>query len=537
MNVLDRIIGFVSPEAAAKRVAMRAYTKQAEQIMNTGYSNAGASYTKKSLRGMTGISASPQLDIDGNLWTLVNRSRMLYMSSPIATSAIKTNKTNVVGAGLKLKSRIDFEFLGLTEEEADEWESAVEREFALWADTRECDALRLNNFYEMQALVLTGELMNGDAFALLKFDQPSWDMPYALRVQLIESDRICTPYSFGLPLAGSATPFWGRNPDNGNTIYSGVEIDDGGATVAYWLCNQYPYAMAGYAFGAPTWERIPARGDLSGRPNVLHIFEAERAEQRRGVPILAPVIEELQQLKRYEQAELMAAVVSSLFTAFVTTESPQTTMPLGQAIPDGAAPIYQNDTEYSLGNGAVVSLAPGESVSFADPKRPATAFDGFVDAVSKTIGAGLEIPSDLLLKKFNASYSASRAALLEAWKAFQSRRQWLAKEFCEPVYRQFLIEAVARGRIEAPGFFDDPIRQKAWCGADWNGPAQGMLDPTKEVQAAQQRVENGFSTREEETIGLTGGNFKQNARQLRRENEMLQKANASAGEEVIPNAK
>lgn len=160
-----------------------------------------------------------------------------------------------------------------------------------------------------------------------------------------------------------------------------------------------------------------------------------------------------------------------------------------------------------------------------------------MDAVSKTIGAGLEIPSDLLLKKFNASYSASRAALLEAWKAFQSRRQWLAKEFCEPVYRQFLIEAVARGRIEAPGFFDDPIRQKAWCGADWNGPAQGMLDPTKEVQAAQQRVENGFSTREEETIGLTGGNFKQNARQLRRENEMLQKANASAGEEVIPNAK
>ena len=186
-----------------------------------------------------------------------------------------------------------------------------------------------------------------------------------------------------------------------------------------------------------------------------------------------------------------------------------------------------------MGNGAIVTLAPGEKVEIADPKRPNSAFDGFVDAVSKTIGAGLEIPADLLLKKFNASYSASRAALLEAWKRFKASREWLAREFCQPVYELFLTEAVARGRIEAPGFLEDPVIRKAWCGADWNGPAQGMLDPTKEVQAAQQRVENGFSTREEETIGLTGGNFKRNARQLKRENQMLKEAEGGLPSEQV----
>ena len=104
---------------------------------------------------------------------------------------------------------------------------------------------------------------------------------------------------------------------------------------------------------------------------------------------------------------------------------------------------------------------------------------------------------------------------------FRARREWLAGEFCQPVYEQFLMEAVARGRVEAPGFFDDPIIQKAWCGAEWNGPAQGMLDPTKEAQAAQIRVSNGFSTREEETRGMNGGNYKRNAQQLKRENQML----------------
>ena len=419
---------------------------------------------------------------------------------------------------------VDADFLGLTEDQADEWEARAEREFEFWAETRRCDALRLNNFYEMQALIFMGQLMNGDGFCLLKYQSPTPNMPYGLRLQLLESDRVCTPYSVALPIGNAVNPFWGVNESNGNQIFSGVEIDKSGATVAYWVCNQYPYAMNGYTYTTPEWKRIPAWGAITGRPNILHLFEAERAEQRRGVPLLAPVIEDLQQLKRYEEAELMAAVISSCFTVFVTTEGLTTELPLGESLPLGTPPIPTGDNEYQLGTGAVVTLAPGEKVEPVDPKRPNTAFDGFVDAVAKSIGAGLEIPADLLLKRFNASYSASRAALLEAWKRFQASRQWLAREFCQPVYEQFLTEAVALGRIEAPGFLEDPVLRRAWCGADWNGPAQGMLDPTKEVQAAQMRVENGFSTREEETIGLTGGNFKRNAKQLKRENQMLKDA-------------
>ena len=236
--------------------------------------------------------------------------------------------------------------------------------------------------------------------------------------------------------------------------------------MAYWVCNQYPYAMTGYQFTAPEWHRVPAWGAITGRPNVLHLFEPERAEQRRGVPLLAPVIEELQQLKRYEEAELMAAVISSFFTVFVTTEGLTTQLPLGESLPEGTPPIPTGDNEYQMGNGAIVTLAPGEKVEIADPKRPNSAFDGFVDAVSKTIGAGLEIPADLLLKKFNASYSASRAALLEAWKRFKASREWLAREFCQPVYELFLTEAVARDGLRPRAFW------KTRCSA---GPGVALI--------------------------------------------------------------
>ncbi len=69
----------------------------------------------------------------------------------------------------------------------------------------------------------------------------------------------------------------------------------------------------------------------------------------------------------------------------------------------------------------------------------------------------MEIPRDLLLKEFNASYSASRAALMEAWDTFRMYRNWFVDDFCNPVYEMWLSEAVASGRVSAPGFFADPL--------------------------------------------------------------------------------
>ena len=250
-------------------------------------------------------------------------------------------------------------------------------------------------------------------------------------------------------------------------------------------------------------------------------MEAERPEQYRGVSYLAQVIEPLLQVRRYTDSELTAAVVESFFTAFITTEADPSMMPYNEVGDESAPPVSDDENEYEMGPGTVNVLKPGESVTFGDPKRPNGGFEGFVNAVCKQVGAALEIPADLLLKAFNASYSASRAALLEAWKAFKMRREWFVDDFCKPIYNVWLYEAVARGRIEAPGFFADPRIRAAWMGSEWIGPSQGQLDPVKEIQAEQLACDNGFSTREQATVRLNGGSFEANAEQLATENEML----------------
>lgn len=492
------------------------YLPEGIRPQNKGYGEAGASWQKKAVKGFNAPSGSPREDIDFHNFTLRQRARMLYMAAPIATSAIKTNRTNVVGVGLKLKSRIDREVLGLSPDQAEEWQKNTEREFNLWAgDKRSCDATGMNNFYALQQLALTSWLLSGDCIGLLKQYEPTRLQPYALRVHLIESDRIATPIQHGTGTAINYTT--GRNPETGNIIYDGVEVDGNGMVVAYHIRSTYPFEVGA---SETKWSRVLAYQEHTGLPNVVHIIESERPDQYRGVTYLAQVIEPLLQLRRYTESELMAAVIESFFTAFIKTNAPTDDMPFNQVEPD-AAYEPKGPNEYNMGPGQVNIMEPGEDVVFADPKRPAGGFDAFVKAIASQIGAATEIPVDLLLKQFNASYSASRAALLEAWKAFKMRREWLADDFCRPIYEVWMSEAVARGRIYAPGFFDNPEIRAAYLGSEWLGPSQGQLDPVKEITAEILACSEGFSTHEQSTIKLNGGQWDKNVEQLQRENEKL----------------
>ncbi|KNF08546.1 phage portal protein, lambda family [Gottschalkia purinilytica] len=503
MNFLDKAIGVVAPRIALKRTIAR----KRMNFINTGYSHHGASTTKKSLRGWNSSGGSTKEDIDDNLEKLRERSRDLYMGAPIATGAIKTLRTNVVGAGLKLKSQIDYKYLGLTEDEAAEWEGNVEREFSLWAESLNCDTQRMNDFYELQQLAFLSQLMNGECFALLPMIKRK-DMPYDLRIMLIEADRVCDP----------------DKKDPTKLIINGVEVGDFGEVMAYHLLNKHPLERT---FGKKEWKRIEKFGRKSGRLNMIHLMESERIEQRRGIPILAPVIECLKQLSRYTEAELMAAVISGMFTVFIENPgSVDIDEPMfGEMISKDQSVVEESeeDINYELAPGAIIELGEGQKANATNPGRPNTAFDGFITSICRQIGVALEIPYELLVKHFTSSYSASRAALLEAWKMFRMRRAWLAKDFCQPVYEEWLCEAVAKERVLAPGFFTDPMVRKAYSGAQWNGPSQGQIDPYKEVLAAEKRVSNGFSTRTKETMELTGEDFYKNIRQRAREEELMMK--------------
>ena len=372
----------------------------------------------------------------------------------MATGAVNTVTTNVIGSGLRLQARIDREYLGLDDETADGWERRVEREFSLWADSHDCDATRVDDFYGLQSLAFMSTLLSGDVFVNLPMIRAK-GRPYDLRLQMIEADRV-------------------MNPDNrleDEKLAGGVEVDIYGAPVAYHVANRHPGAWQ----LNDGFKRIPAFGDKTGRRNILHLYTRLRPGQRRGVPYLAPVIETLKQLGRYTEAELMAAVVSGMFTVFIKTDTGEgIDSPLSQE-----EKITDDPRIYEMGYGLITELKKNEDIAMANPQRPNQAFEPFMQAIIRFVGSALDLPHEMLVKHFLASYSASRAALLEAWKFFRVRRAWMASHFCNPTYETWMTEAVVKGRIQAPGFLTDPAARAAYLGAEWIGPCPGPDRPEK----------------------------------------------------------
>ncbi|WP_438770037.1 phage portal protein [Brevibacillus sp. JB24b] len=519
MSRWNKLVEFFAPSAIVKRE--RAKTEIAKQraireVFNQGYGDHGGSRKKKSLQEWVPFAGDAEEDIHQNLKDLRPRARDLFMGGALSNGAIKTMRTNVIGTGLKLKPSFDADFLRLSPDQTMELKRQIEREFSLWADSKDCDAVGLHNFYELQQLAFLSWMMSGDAFVLLPI-LPRDHTLYDLRIRLLEADRCSNPLTYEI--------------DSNHKLSSGVEVDPDGMIVAYWFSDKHP----GSTFSTPLkWQRVKVVGEKSGRRNVLHLMEAERPEQRRGVPILAPIIESLKQLERYTEAELMAAVISGMFTVFIessTQDHDQFGLGLPNDNPTGEPLPSGDGDDLRLGNGAVQFLEPGEKATIANPGRPNSGFDPFVTSILRQVGASLEIPYELLLKHFTASYSASRAALLEAWKMFRMRRAWMAADFCQPIYEEWFAEAVIKGRINAPGIFDDPLLFKAYTKAEWHGPSQGLLNPVQEVTASALKVEHGFSTRERESAEITGSEYESNARQLSYEKKIREQYGLAEGGE------
>lgn len=456
------------------------------RIENSGYSEHGASRRKTSLIRWNAVSKSPHEDISENLSILRERSRDLYAGgAPLGRGAIDRVVLNALGSGLTLNVRISPSMLGMTEEAASEWSARTESEFDFWASSRYADYNGELTFYELQVLALKSILLDGDVIVILR-DYPTKDrrMPYRLCVQLIEGERLATP----LYMTGD------------KLIDEGVELGKDGRPIGYWIANRNPNSeLPGQV---PVEYRYVEKSE-----NVLHLFRRERVGQHRGVPFLAPVLETLKQLSRYTEAELMAAVVSGMYSVFFEHEPKE----------DGAygSEEYASEAGYGeapgLGDisiemmyGSVMDLPEGVKATSLSPGRPNQNYNQFIESLVHQIGGALGIPEELLFQHFTASYSASRGAILEAWKLFKDFRKWFAQSFNQRVYEAFLDDAIRMKRISAPLYGRDPFTSSLYTWSEWVGPSQGQLNPVQEVSAAVMRIENNLSTYQRECGELTG---------------------------------
>jgi lambda family phage portal protein len=251
---------------------------------------------------------------------------------------------------------------------------------------------------------------------------------------------------------------------------------------------------------------------------VVHHFNADRAGQHRGgAGVLAPVLERLRMLIKYDGAELDSAVINAIFAAYISSPFDQELVgsALGNQTELGGYQSLRSEfhdgRNLSLGGARIPILFPGEDIKTVTPTRPNSAFEQFESAVLRNVAAAAGMSYEQVSQNWsNTNYSSARAALLEAWKTMSRRRADFASGFGQGIYSAFVEESMDVDDIPMPkGAPEYSEMRQAYSTCMWIGPGRGWIDPVKERQGAVLGMEAGLSTLEQEAAESSGMDYEE----------------------------
>lgn len=466
--------------------------------------------------GGYGATEIPLVD----LRTLRARSDDLFERNLFARGLIRRIVENMVATGLTLESLPIESLLGLEEDSLEEWQEDVETRFNLWAKNKKlCDYTEQRTFGEIQQDILREALVCGDCVVVNRASD-KYKVP---QIEVISGTRVQSP---------------GSKPKAGHRIVDGVELDARGRHVAYWVSNLD-------AVGVRSFERLECHGDKTGRRLAWMVYGSDkRIGAVRGKPLLAIVLQSLKEIDRFRDATQRKAGISATIAGYVkrTADAVQRKIGAGGfgAVRKGAqleadsqdGETRRWDIEDYVPGVFIHTLEPGEEIQQLNNASATEHFAEFQDAILRAVAFCCSVPPEVFLMSYDKSFSASQAANNDFKIALATWRRTFGTHACSPVYEEWLVREVLRGKIKAQGLsaaLKDPEQYDvyfAWLNNDWCGQVKPAVDLLKLVKAYSDQVAQGFMTRTHATMELNGSDFRRNVKKLAKENALLALANA-----------
>jgi lambda family phage portal protein len=488
MNMLDKTIGFFSPLAGLRRAQARKVLRNyqgAESNRLTNKQKPRNNSADSELMGPFGADAL-------RAW-----ARALVRDNAYAWNVVDTIVSNVVGSGITAQSTYET----ADGEDIEDVNDARDKAFSEW-----CEVADINgelSFSEIQILAQREIAEAGEV--LVRFiktngkESGGISRPVPMALELIEADRL------SLQRDTFATRI---NNDNGNRIIRGIELDDKGKPVAYWIYPDHPNSP--YSVRNQTPERINAS-------EILHLYRKDRVGQTRGVTWFAPIMSWMRDLGVYVDNEIQASAVASCFGVVI-----KRTTPMGSLLaPEGEDTVDANGNRLSyLEPGMVAEIGVDESIESINPGRPNSASEPWINLMLRGICAGTGTNYEAIAKDFSkTSYSSSRSSKLEDRPRYKRAQNYIVSHLCQPVWDEF-CNAAARANLDnfptSTELLED--RRKV-APVEWQLPEQEWVDPTSEQTAAQSSIDNFMSTYQDE-VGARGGSWRSKFYQAAKEKRL-----------------
>lgn len=439
MNIIDKIIGWVSPQRAYERQAYRDALRQYD----------AASMDRLSSDWQPAYGTAEQL-ATGSRDIIRGRARAAEMNSDLAESAVIALLRNVIGMGIIPQAKVRNRNGKLN----NDLNKKIEKAWAKWSEPENADIRGISNFYELQEMALRRMVYDGEIL-VNKTSQGSY-LP--LSIQLIEAENI-----------GAVSITNGKN-----NIINGVEVTEHGRPVAYHVSQTDP-------MGLRSFDTVRLSTDQA-----FLLFKPKRPSQIRGISLLALVLRRIHDIDEYMDADLIAARVAACFSVFVTSQNSARQSAILPRDKKGRPNI-------TMAPGMVRHLSPGESIEFADPKRNAGTASEYSATQTRRIASGLGMSADIVARNISGNFSAARQNLLEDQKTFRQVQKFVITHFCMPIWKAFIDALYLAGELPSDYLANkDKYQEVAWLAPGWS-----WIDPVKEVNANKEAIKAGLTTLED----------------------------------------
>lgn len=415
------------------------------------------------------------------------RSHQLYLDSDVCAALFNRSAMWGIGGGLKLQACPETELLeseGISIE-AEDFNEAIESRFSVFASTAMCDYQETRNLGEMATEGWVNGEVGGDVLVIMRL------VDGTPKVQLIDGSHLQTPLLWGSGIGIDIV-----NPVTKNRVRHGVEIDDKGKHVAYYIYKgEHADILTGY-------ERVEARMNVYPYSEMARLVYGlkYRIDNVRGIPVITAVMETASKMGRFKDATL-AGAESRAKIAYTIEHTKESTGEPVQIQQMAAASGFGNNTDLptdSMGEAMANKIAVttenmtynmpiGAKLAMHDSKQE-YGFNDFYTVNFDLVCAVAGYPPEVIMSKYNSNYSASRAAIKDFEHTLDVKRKKFASQFYQLIYNFCLDVWVLSGKIDAPGYLQALASQNEMALASyrksrWAGDAVPHIDPYKEVQA------------------------------------------------------
>lgn len=477
-TLIDRFAAWASPAWALRRRVARnrlERTRRLQDIYQRGFEAVGGDRLRYDFQ-----STSNNVDSflrSGGVDKLRQHVRYMEFQSGFVRGPIARVVNNVVGAGFQFQARIrKTDTLPISDSSAERLNRSIERGWAKWS--KQADQRLIHPFW-MHIRQIEGALIRDGEVLIVgrRSEREDRYIPYCQ--QILEVDRLKTP-------PGETT-----NP----RVRDGVRYDAEGVPEVYYVLKQHPGDSYVAGLRADDYEEIPAFWP-NGTRKVLYLYNPIRPEQLRGFSLFGPALKDLQDLDRYREAEIMAALEDACLTGFVKSDAANAWASGVTVSSESDEDSYQRIHEFAPNKWHY--LRPGEDVSIHGPQRPNSAFKDFSDNLMLGPANALDIPPEVLTQNWHdLNYSNARTILVQLYLVCRIRQKYLIDYVCDPTHECVMADLVATGKLRGRG--EEPLqfygeRKDDYLAHAWIPPGWQWVDPQKEAGGAIQELEAGIES-------------------------------------------